>query len=413
MANTPDDYARAIIAEGQRRGITPRGIEIALATVEVESAFIMYANESDPPSEMFFHQAQSTDADSDGLFQQRPEWWGTAAQRMDATGSAGLFYDHLVKYDYNSTAFSPGTFAQDVQGSAYPDRYDQHWDQAVALYTRLTSGETAVTDRPDFNEYPNWCPNNEGRNGTKVDLWLIHTEESSGTDNADGLAKFLISTASTGNPVSYHYTISQAADGGVTVVDCVDTDDACWAVGNSNARSISLCFAGSSVSWSRDQWLLQAKAIDVAAYLCVQDCNKYGIAKSVIAPPYPSDPPGISDHRYCTEHLKDGNTHTDVGDNFPWDVFAAAVAKYANPAVTPPVVVTPPPVVAPPAVTPPPVTPTAFTYPSTDDMVQQIWVQLFGPDGNGWEFFGKHPIYDRYRYTVEVIADIQSKVGAA
>jgi hypothetical protein len=52
-----------------------------------------------------------------------------------------------------------------------------------------------------------------------------------------------------------------------------------------------------------------AKAIDVAAYLAVQDCQKRGIPIKVIKPPYLSDPPGISDHRYCTDHLKDGNTH--------------------------------------------------------------------------------------------------------
>jgi hypothetical protein len=49
----------------------------------------------------------------------------------------------------------------------------------------------------------------------------------------------------------------------------------------------------------------------------------------VLAPPYNSNPPGISDHKYVTQWLKDG-THTDVGNNFPWDVFTAAVNKYAT-----------------------------------------------------------------------------------
>lgn len=41
-------------------------------------------------------------------------------------------------YDYNSTAHSMGFYAQKVQGSAFPDRYDQRMDQATALFTRLT-----------------------------------------------------------------------------------------------------------------------------------------------------------------------------------------------------------------------------------------------------------------------------------
>src|SRR5260370_28545935 len=76
MTNT-DDYARAIIAEGQTARtagkdylqhpvITARGIKIALATAYVESNFVMYANNSDPDSLNYPHQAISLDADSDG-----------------------------------------------------------------------------------------------------------------------------------------------------------------------------------------------------------------------------------------------------------------------------------------------------------------------------------------------------------
>jgi peptidoglycan hydrolase-like protein with peptidoglycan-binding domain len=45
-------------------------------------------------------------------------------------------------------------------------------------------------------------------------------------------------------------------------------------------------------------------------------------------PPYHAAP-GISDHKYVTEELNIG-THHDVGDNFPWDVFAQYVNKYAT-----------------------------------------------------------------------------------
>lgn len=214
---------------------------------------------------------------------------------------------------------SSGYYSADYSG--HTDHVHTRQSEPIPLPT-----EALVPDnRPVFNEFAVWSRNN-GPRGTKVDAFLIHTQEGGGGDAAaENLAKWFQNA----NDVSYHYTISQAADGGVTVVDCVDTDRASWSVLSANGRSINLCFAGSRSSWSRADWLKQGKAIDVAAYLAVQDCKKYGFATNVIAPPYTGRLPGISDHRYVTQVLGDG-THTDVGDGFPWDVFAAAVSKYAT-----------------------------------------------------------------------------------
>jgi N-acetyl-anhydromuramyl-L-alanine amidase AmpD len=250
---------------------------------------------------------------------------------MDPARSAAMFYHALSRLDYNNEARSPGNYAQRVQQSALPDRYDERFQDASDLYDRLEGNMPAPTppvNRPDFNEYAKWSTNCEGRGGTTIDLWLIHTQEGDG--NADSLADFLISTQGGPNPVSYHYTVSEDPnDHGVTVVDVVDTDKASWSVLDANDRSINLCFAGSRVAWTRDQWMQQSKAIEAAAYLCVQDCTKYRILKQVIPPPYNDDPPGITDHRYVTEHLGVGN-HTDVGDNFPWDYFIDRVNFWAN-----------------------------------------------------------------------------------
>lgn len=218
---------------------------------------------------------------------------------------------------------------------AYLTEIQRHIAEAERLYD-LFSGGVVVVGRPDFNEYPKWSPSYSSRGGRKVDLFLLHTQEGNG--NADGLAGYLGNPA---NKVSYHYTISQAADGGVTVVDVVDTDYSSWSVGDANPRSINLCFAGSFAGWSREQWLKISKAIDVAAYLAVQDCKKYGISTKVLKPPYNSNPPGISDHNYVTKWLKWGD-HTDVGPNFPWDVFEASVKKYSGEQASGPVVVPPP-----------------------------------------------------------------------
>lgn len=180
----------------------------------------------------------------------------------------------------------------------------------------LTIGGT--TDRPDFteiNSIGNSCSN---RFGTKPRLFLLHTQEGNGT--AQSLASYLNNSY---NGVSYHYTVRDR-----TVVDVVNTDYASWSVLDANSYSINLCFAGSRSSWSRAQWLSIEADIEIAAYLAVQDCRKYGIPIRVIAPPYNADA-GISDHRYVTDYLGIGD-HTDVGPNFPWDKFKYYVDLYAG-----------------------------------------------------------------------------------
>jgi hypothetical protein len=415
------DYVHAVNQAGADLGITPRGIVIGFATVFVESDWLNYANSNVAASMSIPHDAVGSDHASVGLFQQQvvgpPWWWGDAATCMDPYKSATLFFQRLKAHNYNDTSQSPGSFAQAVQQSAKPDRYDQHMDDAQALYDQ-TIGKVPVAPtppadprvaaleaaRPDFNEYPLWSNNNEDRNGTTIDLWLLHTEDGSDTDNADGLAHFLIGTEGTNNPRSYHYTISTGYpnDNGVTVVDVVDTDQAAWAVGSSNHRSINLCYGGSESNWDRQDWLTHmGRAIDVSAYLAVADCLKYNIDPKVIVPPYNSDPPGIADHRYCTVHLRDGNDHTDVdGPNgpygppfqhFPWDVFKAAVDRYwgianAQQAPTPP---SPAPAPPPsPAPAPAPQTFEQWLKAASDrGLLEYITAQL-GPGDPAWSSTG-------------------------
>jgi hypothetical protein len=359
-----DDIARIIISVGQSMGITPRGIVIGLATGLVETNLTVYANAKVPGSLSLPHDAVGSDGFSVGVQQQQVVltdngyWWGPVEVCQDPTSSTKLFFTRLARLDYNNTANSPGSYAQAVQGSAFPDRYDQRMGEAQALYDSLsgsTAPEASVSDpnRPAYNEFPIWSSSNQDRAGTKVDLFLLHTQEGGGGNSAaEDLANYLANPA---NQVSYHYTVSQASDGGVTVVDVVDTDQASWSVGDANDRSINLCFAGSSASWSRDQWLTQSNAIDVAAYIAVQDCKKYGIPLQFIGTGGVYDTSkaaGVADHRYVTDVLGWG-THTDVGVTFPKDLFLSSFLKYAaldneQPAPPPPVI----PPVTPPAPTP-------------------------------------------------------------
>ena len=162
-----DGVAIAIIHEGQRRGISPKGIQIAISTGLVESDLVMHCNDNDPDSKGYPYDAISYDYDSSGIFQQRPAYWGTCQQRMDVSASAGMFYDALSGYDYNSDAQTPGWYAYQVQKCAeeYAYRYDERYPEACDIYSRLAwmecphqPGECRVTGDPGPLVSKTWMP---------------------------------------------------------------------------------------------------------------------------------------------------------------------------------------------------------------------------------------------------------------
>ncbi|MFD6214948.1 phage tail tape measure protein [Nocardia salmonicida] len=139
----------AIIAEGRRRGISDKGIKIALATAFAESGddLTMYANESDPETLKFPHEALSTDGSSSGNFQQQDNGaWGSAADRMDPAKAAGMFFDKLDDFDYES--MSLGEAAQQVQKSAFEDgsNFSAKSDLAEAAFAESEGRSKATAD---------------------------------------------------------------------------------------------------------------------------------------------------------------------------------------------------------------------------------------------------------------------------
>ena len=143
MYRTKDQIAQEFIAEGRRQGITPRGIIMCIACGLVESNLIVYANRAVPESMKLPHDAVGSDSKSVGPLQQQVVmgngwWWGDAATCMDPTSSSRLFYERLKKLDYNNTRRSAGSYVQEIQRSAYPDRYDQRMAEATAIYNRLS-----------------------------------------------------------------------------------------------------------------------------------------------------------------------------------------------------------------------------------------------------------------------------------
>ena len=123
LETSQGQYAALIAAIGMQRGLPPRAVSIALATAYQESKI---------------QNLPGGDADSLGLFQQRPsQGWGTSAQIMDPVYATNAFYNALVKIpDYESLAITVA--AQEVQHSAYPSAYAQHEVEARVLASALT-----------------------------------------------------------------------------------------------------------------------------------------------------------------------------------------------------------------------------------------------------------------------------------
>lgn len=173
-------------------------------------------------------------------------------------------------------------------------------------------------------------PNHSSRYGAAVKLFVLHTQEGNGT--AQSLAGYLQNPNS---GVSYHYSGDDN-----TCVDVVDTDRASWSVLDANSYTINYCFAGSRASMSRGEWLDRfSSGIDFAAQKFVQDAKKYNPLEPRVID-YRDVSRGLAggtDHRGITVGLGIGD-HTDVGPNFPWDVFMDRVAVHAKGNVVPPMV---------------------------------------------------------------------------
>lgn len=110
--------AAVIVAVGHQMGVPQLGLEAALITAIQESGL---------------RNLSYGDADSVGLFQQRPSMgWGSVAEIMQPDYAAGRFYHALVAIPNYEQQSAPW-LAQAVQRSAFPDRYANWTDSALQL----------------------------------------------------------------------------------------------------------------------------------------------------------------------------------------------------------------------------------------------------------------------------------------
>lgn len=334
---TSDDYARAIINTGKAMGITPRGQIIGLATSIVEVGFPlkMYANAKVPESLKIPHDAVGSDGKSVGLFQQQivktaaGYWWADAATCMNPEASARLFFERLAKTAYNSGDKTPGWYAQYVQGSAFPERYDQKMETARALYVRLTGStpqEAPTVDYGITKTMHGYNANSVGignSNGPRAvtDYFVVHTQQAKGT--AVNLCQFCNNSATTNNPVAYNLAID-----GRDTVENVPLNEGPWAAAEANDLGVHACIAGSFAEWTYGQWV---DAVDDSGDGLSEDLALDRLAKALVAAHLEFGIPleytgdngrsGWPKARGVVGHVdfgRRGGGHTDPGVGFPF-----------------------------------------------------------------------------------------------
>lgn len=127
-SKTPEQSANAstISLVAVQRGLPPRAASIGIATAIQESKL---------------QNINYGDADSVGLFQQRPsQGWGSEEEILDPIYATNAFYDVLIEVE----GWQDGEItevAQTVQRSAYPDAYADHEWEGRVLASALT-GQT-------------------------------------------------------------------------------------------------------------------------------------------------------------------------------------------------------------------------------------------------------------------------------
>jgi len=144
--------ARVIVAVTQQvvAAVRPTSVDaaavMALMTAYQESKLRNLANPAVTGSTAQPGASGSgTDHDSVGLFQQRASW-GTVAQRMDPVWATTAFVTRLLVVP-GWRAMPPGTAAQAVQGSAFPDAYAQ-WETAARGWLANIEHRTAPGAKP-------------------------------------------------------------------------------------------------------------------------------------------------------------------------------------------------------------------------------------------------------------------------
>jgi hypothetical protein len=160
LDHTQLGFAAQFVDAGHSLGVPEDGIVIALMVPFVESRWKNYASTVYPATRSLAYPAGTvgTGHDSVGLTQARPQsGWGSPTQLMDPGYAAAALFGGPAGPNHGSPrglldipgwqAMSPGTAAQAVQGSAFPDRYAV-WETAARELLAVVQGGREATDQP-------------------------------------------------------------------------------------------------------------------------------------------------------------------------------------------------------------------------------------------------------------------------
>lgn len=121
-AGWPALQAQAQNQQQQYRNNDAAILALACSMVETEPGPRILANPAVQGSDGYYHDGEGNNGTSVGLYQQiSGGQWGDVAQRMNPEASTRAFYIALNKIDWRN--MDPGAAIQQVQGSAFPEKY--------------------------------------------------------------------------------------------------------------------------------------------------------------------------------------------------------------------------------------------------------------------------------------------------
>lgn len=121
-AGWPSLQAQAQNQQQQYRNNDAAILALACSMVETEPGPRILANPAVDGSDGYYHDGEGNNGTSVGLYQQiSGGQWGDVAQRMNPEASTRAFYIALNKIDWRN--MDPGAAIQQVQGSAFPEKY--------------------------------------------------------------------------------------------------------------------------------------------------------------------------------------------------------------------------------------------------------------------------------------------------
>lgn len=244
--------------------------------------------------------------EAEGIFQITPDTWKKNGGLAFAPNPLAASPEDQAKVAANILGSDPGAWGF----YRHPGREDPAALRAglVGGGVPNVGGPAGITSMPSPNHGGAITPNK----------FLVHTEEGN-SPSARALAQGM-----EGGGKSYNYLVDPNTG---EVIQAVPAGTAAYSVGSpGNQSSINAVVAGSTVNWSKQQWLEHGSALSSLASLAAQNAAQFNIPLEQLGP---GSTAGIGGHDWVSQNLG-GTDHTDPGPNFPWPEFMSMVRGFAS-----------------------------------------------------------------------------------